>query len=81
MSSATAQQRGQPYYGRYLRSAQHGFRAERGIFVDDQIFQVETGTRKETQVNRTNVGGAGDGAADGVSDAGLQPRSTWAYQE
>ena len=42
-------QRRQAHHRRHLRRAQHGLRAECRVFVDDQIFQIESRSAEEIE--------------------------------
>ena len=41
--------------GRDFARAQNGFRSECGIVIDHQIFQVESGSRQQSHMNRTDI--------------------------
>ncbi len=66
--------------GNFLRT-NHRLRAECGVVVDDETFEIKTRPRQQTQANIVERDAAAKSAADGSGDSVSQGVNTWPEQK
>ena len=78
---ASAEQRHDPQPRSHIGSAKQGLGAERGVVVDDQVFEFKAGAREKTKMDGTNLNSAPQRLADGLGSLAAQAVGARPYQE